>query len=589
MTLSPNILNAQTDGDLPSLQQFIDSLHDGVIITDNKGLIVAINKAAQDIYGAERLPCAGIFLSDCCAESWVQCNAVLTSGIAITGQLLRFPSVTVLVDRIPIVSSGKVTGISCLMRRTDELEKYAPLLDAYQNLEKRISRLIDNASFGTMLVNEKGMVSYVNSLFLRYAGLKKNDVLGKSIHAVNDRLGFIDGIKRVIETKMAYTAVRLLKNGVELLFSAQPCFEYGGNLIAVSAQLIDYQLVKSLSRQEARNSFSEPANAGVLEEDEVLRRVAQESNIVARSKAMLQVLQRALKVSRVESSVLIQGESGVGKSSLAAFIHKNSPRRDKPFIAINCGAIPEALLESELFGYERGAFTGASSHGKIGLLESAHQGTVFFDEIGELPLSMQVKLLEAIDKKSFLRVGGTKRVSVDIRIIAATNRVLEQEVESGTFRRDLFFRLNVIPIVIPPLRDRKEDIEIMMQNLLAMHNTNYNTHKKLSQGVFDILINYNFPGNMRELINIMEWMVVMSENDLLTIDDLPASLYGSVKHNKYTGVTKLKQAAEIAERECIKQVLCQSSTNIEAAKKLGIHISTLWRKMNQYNINSNLE
>lgn len=562
--------------------QALEAIQDGVIVTDAKGMVVLVNPAAQRIYGRERLPCAGIFLSDCCPENWVQCKKALTSGEAQRGLRLRLPAATAMVSHTPIVEQGQIRGVLIVMQPMEHLERLAPLLEAYQRLDQRAAQLLDHNPGGMMLVGADGVVAYVNAAFLHFSGLKRQETLGCALETLYDDMGFMARVREVMQSLRPYAALRTLKSGVELLFTVQPCFERVGQLASISVQLMDCHTLYTLARKEAEPSFPPPD--GVLEEQEMLRRIAQEANIVARSKSMLQVLQKALKVSRVESSVLLLGESGVGKSTLAALIHKNSPRRDNPFIAINCGAIPESLMESELFGYERGAFTGASAQGKAGLLDSAHKGTVFFDEIGELPLSMQVKLLEAIDQKSFLRVGGTKRVHVDIRILAATNRVLEQEVETGAFRRDLFFRLNVIPIHIPPLRERREDMEIMAQNILARHNVYYNAHKRISQGVFDVLMRHHFPGNMRELVNIMEWMVVMGESDLLTVDDLPASLRAPLPGGAPRGLTRLKQAAEEAERHCILEALRQCATNAQAARVLGVHVTTLWRKMSQYNI-----
>lgn len=320
--------------------------------------------------------------------------------------------------------------------------------------------------------------------------------------------------------------------------------------------------------------------------------------MVVRSAAIRRVVDRAIKVSQTDSSVLLQGESGVGKSMLAAIVHRLSPRKSGPFVSINCGAIPEQLMESELFGYERGAFSGANPKGKTGLLEAAHGGTVFFDEIGELPLPMQVKLLEALDKHAFLRVGGTKPVSVDVRIVAATNRNLAEDVEQGRFRKDLFYRLNVIPILIPPLRERKEDIYALALDMLDRHNARHGCRKRLSPEVIDLLLSHSFPGNARELGNIMEWMLVMSEGNVLRPEDLPLAMRqggaaqaaapaeqeGDAASLVYQHGKPLKDILFAVEEECLRQALQRCATMHEAAQMLGMHPTTLWRKLAQHNM-----
>jgi transcriptional regulator with PAS, ATPase and Fis domain/NAD-dependent dihydropyrimidine dehydrogenase PreA subunit len=278
--------------------------------------------------------------------------------------------------------------------------------------------------------------------------------------------------------------------------------------------------------------------------------------IIAYSIEMGKVLQVATKVAQVTSTVMILGESGVGKEVVARFVHNASLRRGGPFVTINCGAIPPNLLESELFGYEAGAFTGAKRQGKPGMIETASSGTLFLDEISDLPLDLQVKLLQVIQERRLTRVGGIQPIEVDIRIIAATNRDLAKMVERGEFRADLFYRLNVVPIVIPPLRSRRDDIIPLIYHFLAKHNNTHRYNKTISRETREVLTQYSWPGNVRELENLIERLVVTVEGDEIGVEDLPQYIKErDVSCNSKViveGVIPLREAVEEVERQLIK-------------------------------------
>ena len=253
-------------------------------------------------------------------------------------------------------------------------------------------------------------------------------------------------------------------------------------------------------------------------------------NIIGESHAIRQIFEMIRRVSASKSTILITGESGTGKELIAKAIHQNSPRRDKPFVAVSCGAIPETLLESELFGYMKGAFTGAAAN-KMGLFEVADQGTLFLDEIGELQPMIQVKLLRVLQEREFKRVGGTKDISVDVRLVTATNRDLRKMVENNTFRGDLFYRLNVIPIHLPPLRDRKEDIPLLIRHFLEKYNREIGKHfTRVADDALAKLIAYDWPGNIRELENVIERAVALESEPTLTLAGLPENIRGSIEH-----------------------------------------------------------
>jgi len=280
------------------------------------------------------------------------------------------------------------------------------------------------------------------------------------------------------------------------------------------------------------------------------------------------------------------GESGVGKGVLAKYLHENSKRKDQPFVHINCGAIPANLLESELFGYEAGAFTGAEKRGKIGLIESADKGTLFLDEIAEIPLSLQVKILEVIQEKKFMKVGGKRPIEVDVRIIAATHRDLKQMVKEGKFREDLFYRIHVIPIYLPALRYRQEDCKKLIEHFLQYYNSKFGRNVQLEEEALQILLAYHWPGNVREIENLMERLVVTVEQNRIRVQDLPDYLQenpgsGEVLAKK---IMPLKEAVEQVEKQILTLAWKQYKTSRKIGRALGINQATVLRKMNKCQI-----
>ena len=310
-------------------------------------------------------------------------------------------------------------------------------------------------------------------------------------------------------------------------------------------------------------------------------------DIIGESESMRNAKRRTLQVSSSDSTILITGESGTGKELFARAIHSESPRKGNPFIAINCGAIPEMLLESELFGYEKGAFTGADSRGKPGKFEIAHKGTIFLDEIGDMPLHLQVKLLHAIQNRRIDRVGGTSPIDIDVRIIAATNKNLEKMIAAQEFREDLYFRLNVIPIMIPPLRDREGDIELLLNYALNKFNRLLGKNiLKFSQKALQALLNYSWPGNVRELENVVEYAVNMEMGEEIKLENLPDKI---LKRQKSTsGKVGLKEKLDEYQRmlieECLNETGRSTEDKVVAARKLGISESTLYRRIRELGI-----
>jgi TyrR family helix-turn-helix protein len=311
--------------------------------------------------------------------------------------------------------------------------------------------------------------------------------------------------------------------------------------------------------------------------------------LLAASAKMQDVLSLAERVANFQTTVLILGESGVGKEEVAKYIHANSIRKDKPFVTINCGAIPSNLLESELFGYEKGAFTGAVQTGKAGLLEIADGGVAFLDEIGETSLEFQVKLLRVLETKELRRVGSTKGGHVDVRIVAATNRNLEQMVEEGSFREDLYYRLNVVQINVPPLRSRKEDIAPLSMLFLAMFNNKYNQNKILTYDILREMEKHPWHGNVRELKNVVEHMVIVSNNDYLQQEDLPWNIHENADRKMINFIAdnnemSLQESVELLERSILERAKNKYSSTRSIAERLKVNQSTVVRKLQKYKL-----
>lgn len=592
----------------------LDALRDGIILVDAEGIVQLINKSARSMYAGGETPLVGYPLSDFNAADWVEVKRVLASGTALEGRRLSLPAAEVLVNRMPLRGQGRVTGVLCSFHALADSDALIRHLPAYQRLAEDMEALLDQPDTGMALMDAQGCVRNVNPYFETLTRQDRESLLGLPVSSLveRDASGIFAALLACVENQAPVVQRGVAAEGRAICCVAVPSFS-AGELRFALARVLDCDATARLvspaahmgNSGEDSASFAEDAAIGGLGEgDDGILSLARAHGIVLKSRCMVQLVQKVGRVAQTESSVLLQGESGVGKSVFASFIHKFSLRAEAPFVAINCGAIPESLMESELFGYERGAFTGADPKGKVGLLEAGHGGTVFLDEIGELPMPMQVKLLEAIDKKAFMRVGGTRTIRVDMRIIAATNRVLEEEVGKGAFRKDLYYRLNVIPLTIPPLRERPEDIMAVAMDYLMRQNALRGEKKRLTSEVMELLARHPFYGNMRELLNTLEWLVVMSEGNTLTPGELPMSFTAAVdsepiRHSGETARTggmseplhlpplqelSLKDAVQSAEKHCIELALARHETLFEAAQALKVHPTTLWRKMGQLHI-----
>ena len=316
------------------------------------------------------------------------------------------------------------------------------------------------------------------------------------------------------------------------------------------------------------------------------------TGLIGESRDIKKIKELISYVAKTEATVLITGETGVGKEVIAKEIHQSSNRSNGPYIKVNCAAIPDSLLESELFGYEKGAFTGAQNKEKLGMFELANGGTLLLDEIGEMPMTLQSKLLRVLQERELMRIGGTKSISIDVRVIASTNQSLINQIETGRFREDLYYRLNVVPIHIPPLRERIDDIPLLSYKMLEKFNLKYEKDKKLSKEAIQVLSQYRWPGNVRELGNVIERIIVSDDEEVIgeesVINVLGRLIDGPLPLTLEEG-TSLKEAVLQLEKDLIQKALNKHKSTYKAAKSLGMSQPTLFRKAKQLGIATGLE
>lgn len=445
-----------------------------------------------------------------------------------------------------------------------------------------------------------GTLLFASSSTDRIIGKHADYVQGKNIMELeHEKLYFPSIFHTVIARRETSTIIQNVENDRKAIVTGVPVFSENGDIIRIIVATRDVaslvediersSLLQDMNELKKRLKEREKLVESYFVEIRNLRTTKKEvEKLSTKNRDMQKVLDLSKKVASTDSSILILGESGTGKDLIANIIHNMSPRSSGPYIKINCGAIPESILESELFGYEPGAFTGANRGGKAGLMELADGGTLFLNEIGEMPLSLQVKLLQAIQDKKFMHLGGNKEIAVDIRIISATNIDLAEAVRKGTFREDLYYRLNVIPVEIPALRNRKEDIPGLSMEFLKRFNTQYSRNKTFSSSAMNILINYDWPGNVRELENIIERLVIVSENDTISPHDFPIQFQTTKKQYlnaaEFEEGKSLREMMNSFEKEILKQAYHKYGSTIKLGELLQVDQSTIARKMKKYNL-----
>ncbi|WP_066369115.1 sigma 54-interacting transcriptional regulator [Neobacillus fumarioli] len=449
-----------------------------------------------------------------------------------------------------------------------------------------LEAIVDSIYDEVLVVDGHGKIIRVsNRSTLNLWGINPQTVIGENILDLEEKGWFKPSVTRkVIEQRKKVSIVQHNRFGRKILAVGNPVFNQQNELERIVIASRDITAVKKLEEElEEAKTLKEKYR----KEIDILKKVHQgnRKQIIYQSEQMKNLMFEVEMVARVESTVTIYGESGVGKELIAHAIHQLSPRAEKPFIKINCGSIPENLLESELFGYEKGAFTGALSHGKKGLFELANEGTLFLDEIGEMPLNLQVKLLRAIQEREILKIGASKPIPINIRIITATNKNLEEMTAAGTFREDLFYRIHVIPLFIPPLRERVEDIEPLVYHFLEYYNEKFLTKKHFSEDAMEMMKAYQWPGNIRQLQNVMERAMVVTAGQMITANDLVKILEKRKENQNPVEVhtiIPLHEAVLNTEKQLLQLALIKYKTLTKAAEVLEVSqptISRLYKKL----------
>jgi PAS domain S-box-containing protein len=438
--------------------------------------------------------------------------------------------------------------------------------------------ILDSISDAIFIDDAQGFTIWVNKASEELYKIKRKEVIGKHVSFLESEGIFTPSVARIVmEQKKEVSTIHENKDGKRLLTTGIPIMDADNNMSKIITTTHDITELINLQNQleSVQNALS-----GLKAQEGF-------SDIVANSPSMYNVIQLTRRLSDIDSTVLITGESGVGKGVIAKLLHENGGRRDHPFVKVNCGAIPENLIESELFGYESGAFTGSRKDGKKGLFETADNGTIFLDEISELPLNLQVKLLQVIQEREITRVGGVESIPINVRIISATNKDLMVLVHKDKFREDLYYRLNVVPISIPPLRERPEDIIPMIRIFLNQNNIKMKEHKEIDSRTIAILMKYTWPGNVRELQNIIERLVITTKGTTILPENLPSFIYETTGSNDISGVPvvrNLKDALDNAEHEILLKAQEQYKTTRAMAKALGVSQPTIVRKLQKYMI-----
>lgn len=479
---------------------------------------------------------------------------------------------TKLIGRLPVVENGSIIGV---------IRKESIINNFYSKIEKiemNMEIIIDSIHEAICVIDDQGIVKLWNKNAVKLYNISKEEIIGKPVTVYFPNALIMTPLKTGEKYDNLY---HVPKAGSNVAISVHPII-HNGEIIGVVSSERDITEVRELSKE-----LEDVTQTVKFLEDE-MRSLRNEEfkEILGKSKKIKSSIKKGKQVAKTKASILISGESGTGKELFANAIHNHS-NREGLFIPVNCSAIPEKLFESEFFGYKKGAFTGASNKGKKGYFELAHNGTLFLDEVGEMPLSLQAKLLRVLQEEKIRPVGGEESVDVNVRIICATNRDLKEMTKKGTFREDLYFRLNVINIKIPPLRERIEDIELLIHHFSQEScRKNGKCIKKIDESLLETLINYNWPGNVRELKNVVEQMIVLNQDDILTKEAIPSYIKEQNTPNVNLNDTlDLEVLTHEIEKKAIETALEKSGgSKSKAAKLLNIPRTTLYYKLDKYNI-----
>ncbi len=536
----------------------------GIISIDRRGEIKRINGVARALFNIPSLK--SIHIKDILPEVWEKIETYL--------RVRKFPPYLKVKEKIAKLSfvfnkSGGIDGFVLIFERKKEKRDLSSIISSSE---------IFNASYdGLYLTDGVGNTIDVSPSYEQISGLDRGEVVGKNMRELVKSDVFSQSVTLlVLRSKRRETILQFVKTGKKLLVTGNPIFDERNRIKMVLTNVRDIIELNRIAKElEERKKLFRGENLKRCVETSIGR-------IVYSSKAMDEVIRVAKMYAKTETPIMLLGETGVGKDLIANFIHENSKRANKPFVKVNCAAIPKELFESEFFGYEKGAFTGANREGKPGVFEMADGGTLFLNEVGEVPYSVQAKFLQVLEEFSVKRVGGKISRPINVRIISATNRDLKKMVKEKKFRIDLFFRLFVLPLEIPPLRERKEDIEPLLEEFLEQFGKREKKEIRISKSAISTLYNYEWPGNVRELKNMVERVVITCKEKEIS-DISPYLIKFSEEETCQTRQAKsLKEAIREFEREFIRKALLLYGNPYRAAKALGVNPSTISRKIKKF-------
>ncbi|WP_397536857.1 sigma 54-interacting transcriptional regulator [Rummeliibacillus pycnus] len=563
------------------LKIILTSIPMGIFVVDRSHRIVNYNDASLKMMRLDKE-----FAENCDAEAIFNrsyLHYVFNTGKTILNQLQIGDDAIVLVDYCPIINFEQVVeGIVIVVQDLPKVEEMATEIEDIKGLNKDLNAILSSIYDEILVVNGRGeLIRTSERLIPGVWDTNLNEWIGKSLLALEKEGRYCpNSIGQVLKGKTKVSVVQETKNQRKILSVGNPIFNEQGEITRI---VIASRDITESTRLESELQEMRKISAQYKKELDLFKNKERSTEqLIYRSQKMERLVQQAKRIADFSSTVMLYGESGVGKEVIAQVIHQLGHRSEKPFLKLNCGAIPENLLESELFGYTKGSFTGADKNGKIGYFQQAHEGVLFLDEIGEMPLHLQVKLLRVLQEQEIVQIGSTKPIPINVQIIGATNKNLQEMVANGTFREDLYYRLNVIPLHIPPLRERVEDIPVLAFHFLEKLNKRYGKNYTLTPDAINILEFYAWPGNVRELQNMIERLVVSADEPAITSEFVSRflSLGYTVNHKKpvITRVMPLEEALNDVEEQLIMLAMKQYKTTTRAAKALGISQSSVSRK-----------
>lgn len=579
----PNLIAYLSENSLlmsGELNAILNSVYNGVIVTNEQGIVTLFNDTAAAITGLNKENVLGKFVDEVIPNTGLR--RVFHTGIAELNKYFSINNCHVITAISPILQGEKIMGVVAICQDVTKFESITAELENIKDLKSTLETAIESIFEGIVVVDKKGFITMLNRAYGAFLGVDPHQAIGKHVTTIipNTRMHIV-----AQEGKTEIAAVQKIHKNNSIV-TRIPITKDGETVGAVGKVLFkDIKELKMLF--DKINKLKTELEYYKQEFHKIYGGKYTFNHIIGNSEKMEWLKSFALKSAKGTSSVLILGESGTGKEVFAHAIHYASPRHKQPFIKINCAAVPEPLLESELFGYDDGAFTGARKGGKLGKFELANGGTIFLDEIGDMPLAMQVKLLRVLQEKEIERVGGTQTTKIDVRIIAATNRDLEKMIEQGTFRQDLYYRLNIIALNIPPLRERREDIPLLCDFLLnKINNQIQHCVESISPKSMEFFMNYDWPGNIRELENILERAVNIIDDETVILPEHLPPIFKKYKHqDEKDNLADLTEVVHEAEKQAIYNALAAANGNkSQAAKLLGINRSGFYQRLRKYNI-----